>query len=119
MVRTNGITRNVILIGKYAFKFPTLHSHIHFLNGCYANYSERRFYKNFKGVYVSDEDLTSKVAPSLFCSYFGLLQIQRRLTPLTRDLTPTEVELFKGVCTDIKKENFGYLNGKLLCLDYP
>lgn len=108
MVRTNGITRNVILIGKYAFKFPTLHSHIHFLNGCYANYSERRFYKIFKGVYVSDEKGSNiQVAPSLFCSYFGLLQIQRRLTPLTRDLTPTEVELFKGVCTDIKKKTSG------------
>ncbi len=121
-----GSSRQVFLIGKYAIKIPNLYSHKTFLNGCRDNWTERNFYKNFKGCYVDTNyqgrprqwDLTKFVVPSLFCSWFGLIQIQLRVEPLKRELTYTEKQKYKGVCSDLQSSNFGILNGRLLCFDY-
>ena len=60
------------------------------------------------------------VSPSLFCSYFGLLQIQKRCKPLDRDLTDEELVSFKYYCNeDCSKTNFGYYNNNIVCVDYP
>ena len=110
-----GCTRIVILIGDYVIKIPnfTVH-HLHFLQGCYANWSERNFCKSFKsGTFMGD-----KVARSYFCSVFGLIQIQQRVTERETDLTDWEISWFSELTTDIKKENFGYRKGILVCLDY-
>ena len=120
-----GSSRKVFLIGKYAIKIPNFYSHKTFLNGCRDNWSERVFYRDFKGVYVKniqgivgEVDLTDLVAPSLFCSWFGFIQIQKRINPLDRQLTEEEKQKYQGVCTDLHKGNFGTFEGKLLCLDY-
>lgn len=111
-----GTTRIVILIGKYAIKIPNfLYQHNHFLYGCYANCSERRHNITFKG----REEL-QYVAPSYFCSWFGLLQIQARCEPKLNDLTQEEIDFYENLHQgDFKKENFGYYKGILVCLDYP
>ncbi len=114
-----GITRIVFLIGKYAIKIPNFkYQHNHFLQGCYANWSERKYCKDFKTANY-EGNMYEWVAPSYFCSWFGLVQIQARCETYNKHLTKEQKEFYKPLCgTDNKKENFGLLNGKLVCVDY-
>lgn len=116
-----GCTRIVFLVGKYVIKIPNFKvCHQHFLQGCFANWSERRLYKNFKGAYGCEPDIIELIAPSYFCSIFGLVQIQARCVVLDRPLTEQELVTFNSICSgDIKQQNFGYYKNKLVCLDYP
>lgn len=110
-----GTTRTVLLMSNYAIKFPRVsNGHLIFLQGCYANWSERHYCKMFKGM----PDFYNKVAPSFFCSVFGLLQIQIRVEANRMELTDEQVDYFKDLCTDTKPNNFGYYKGKLVCVDY-
>lgn len=114
-LKLNGTTRIVFLIGNYAIKIPNhVVCHQHFLQGCYANWSERRYTKTFERL----PEFYNKIAPTIFCSWFGLLSIQRRVVELDRHLTVNEVEYFKDQTTDIKMQNFGYLDKRLVCIDY-
>ena len=90
------------------------HCHLHFLQGCYANWSERQYYKRANKI---NKD---RVAPSYFCSWFGLFQIQARCLEKLENLIEQEIEDYKDLhCGDYKKENFGWYNQRLVCLDYP
>ena len=112
-----GTNRVILPLGKYVIKFPNITSgHLLFLHGCLANYRERWFCKKFKD--IEEPRFYSMVCPSLFCSWFGLIQVQKRAQVLTRELTKSEILRFKDVCTDMKRENFGYYNGRLVCIDY-
>ena len=112
-----GCTRIVLLIGNYAIKIPNFTvCHLHFLHGCYANWSERHYCKIMRG--VENNELYDLVAPSLFCSFFGLLQVQKRCVELNRQLTNDEILKFKNVCSDIKMENFGIYKNNIVCMDY-
>lgn len=115
----NGCTRIVFLVGRYAIKIPNfLYCHQHFLQGCYANWSERQFCLSFKKV-EKTENFIWKVAYSYWCGWFGLFQIQARCEPLERDLTGCEIMFYNDVCGgDNKKENFGWYQGRLVCIDY-
>ena len=119
-LEAKGITRIVFLVSRFAIKIPNhRYGHRHFLQGCYANWSERKFCKDFKNADYP-ENMYQYVAPSYFCSWFGLFQIQARCEPYNEDLTEKEKEFFKPLCWgDNKKENFGILKGRLVCLDYP
>lgn len=114
-----GITRKVLLIGKFAIKVPRLFNrHYNFLHGCMSNWKERDFCKKFKDVDFENNKYEF-VAPSYFCSWFGLVQIQARCKVNTRELTDEELEFFTELCdSETKPENFGYYKGKLVCLDY-
>lgn len=115
----SGVNRVVFVLGRYAFKFPNfMHSHLHFIHGCYANCKERDYYRvHSKSVY--EGNMAEHVAPSLFCSWFGLVQVQSRCDVLDRDLTDEEKEFFVPLCgLDNKRSNFGLIDGKLVCLDY-
>lgn len=113
ILKLNGCTRIVLLVGKFAIKIPNFsYCHRHFLQGCLANWKEREYSKLFPDC--------PKVNKALFCSWFGLVSIQKRVEVLERHLTKEEVEYFKDVCpTDIKNDNFGILKGKVVCIDYP
>jgi len=119
MIIKSGITRIVFVFKNFVIKIPNFnYSHHHFLQGCYANWSERKYYKNFKSTDY-EENMVEHVAPSYFCSYFGLLQFQAKCEPKLEDLTEEQKEFFKPLCsTDNKKENFGWYEGRLVCLDY-
>lgn len=116
----NGITRIVLLIGNYAIKIPNFeYQHNHFLQGCLSNWAERKYYKMFLAADYK-ENMVEYVAPSFFCSWFGLVQIQARCEPCTEDLTDEQREFYYPLCgTDFKKENFGIYKGRLVCVDYP
>lgn len=117
---TEGITRMVFCIGKYVIKIPNFrYHHSHWLQGCCANWTERNYYKVFSKTNY-EENMVEHVAPSYFCSWFGLFQIQARCEPMTQDLTEEQKEFYHPLCgTDSKKENFAWYKGKLVCLDYP
>ena len=112
-----GTTRIVFILHNNVIKIPNfLYSHNNFLMGCYANWSERNYCKMFKGM----SEYIDKVAPSVYCSIFGLIQIQRKCIHLTRELTDDELEYFKNVRGgETKSFNFGIYNNKIVCLDYP
>lgn len=112
ILKRNGVTRIVLLIGGWAIKIPNFTCQMnHFLLGCYSNWRERQYWKAFKGTNI-------QIAPSYWCSWFGLIQIQKRLLPLERDLTKEEVEYFKDITTDIKMQNFGLYEKRIVCVDY-
>ncbi len=115
-INNNGITRTVFIFNRFVIKIPKLnYKHIHFLQGCYANWSERNYCKMFKKF----PRFYEKVAPSYFCSWFGLIQIQAKCEPLKRNLTYKEKKKFKSLCgNDNKKENFGWYKNRIVCLDY-
>jgi len=116
-LNNKGVTRIVFLFKNIVIKIPNfLYCHQHFLQGCYANWSERTFYKNMK---LIAHPLYHKVAPSYYCSWFGLIQIQARCKPMLQDLTEEQKKEFEPVCgLDNKKENFGWYKDTLVCLDY-
>ena len=111
-----GTNRIVFTFRNYAIKIPNfLYSHKNFLCGCYANWCERDYCKMFKNM----PEYLDKVAPSILCLYFGLLQVQKKCKPLNRELTDEELEYFKHVRGgECKGLNFGIYNDKVVCLDY-
>jgi hypothetical protein len=111
-----GCTRRVLLIGRWAVKVAWGVEHRHFLYGCYANVSERQHCVRLAG----DPRAMSMVARSLWCSWFGLVQIQERVSPLLRDLDLCERLRYNELCGgDWKRQNFGMRGGMLVCVDYP
>ena len=110
-----GVTRIVFILGSIVIKIPNfLYGHQNFLRGCLENWSERKFTKDFK-----DFDYYAyKICPTLFSTWFGLLSIQPRAIVLKRELTNDEIKYFKYVTSETKLANFGYYEGRLVCLDY-
>jgi len=110
-----GITRLVVFTNKFVIKFANFKGeHFHFLKGCVANWDERRITKSLK-----NSSYFYKIAPTVYCSWFGLFSIQVRCKPLLRDLTDKEKIYFQDILDmDMKKENFGFISNSLVCLDY-
>ena len=111
-----GITRIVIKFFRFAIKFPNpFNGHLNFLIGCCSNYKERCFYKEFRKY----RPISELICPSYFCSYFGLFQIQKRCVVNHRDLTESELKKFDAVRHgESKPINFGFIDNRLVCLDY-
>lgn len=60
--------------------------------------------------------ITEWLAPCEFISPSGIVLIQKKTTPAPLDFVyPIEIPAFFA---DIKKENFGLLEGRLVCHDY-
>lgn len=118
MTIKKGVTRIVFVFKKFVIKIPNFtYSHGNFLSGCSANWDERKYTKAFYK--CKDCNWNNKVAPTYYSSWFGLLNIQPRVKILNRDLTEEEIIYFKeSNIEDLKSENFGYLNNKLVCIDY-
>lgn len=115
MINSRGVTRLVFVFRHFVIKVPRLnYGHTNFLCGCLSNWKERQFYKNFKNL----PDYGNLIIPTLWCSWFGLISIQKRALKLNRELTLEEIKKFSKVCTDIKSANFGIYNGNLVCIDY-
>lgn len=116
-VRTDGgITRAVLLIGRYAIKAPRVrYGWDKFLLGLLSNMQEGRF-----SVLAKEFAL----APTVFSLPGGWLNIQRRCDPLT-DAEWDEVEARCGqdrnwgdMSCDFKRDNFGTIDGQIVLLDY-
>lgn len=115
IIRT-GINRTVILIGAYAIKIPSFRGHMYgnmrgriagFAHGILANQSEYMWHDY--------EDWRGRIAPVLHSWLFGIIQVYPRCAP-----APEDAELFTlDPCPgDIKTDNFGLLDGRLVRVDY-
>lgn len=60
-------------------------------------------------------DMAQWLAPCEFISNSGSMLIQRRVEPIRQCELPAKVPAFLG---DLKLENFGMLNGRVVCCDY-
>lgn len=78
----------------------------------FANAQEMRFWCD----YMHCPDVAKWLAPCEFMSPDGRLLLQRKVQPVPSDykLPPRLPEFL----TDIKRDNFGLLDGKLVCVDY-
>ncbi len=114
VIRT-GVTRTVILLGPWAIKIPSfrgamttgLRARIEsFCLGIVANNSEY--------LWKDHEPWAGKIAPCRW-SLLGFIQVYPRCEP-----APGDAELFRlDPCPgDIKPDNYGYLNGRLVRVDY-
>lgn len=121
-LKTNGVTRTVILIGSYAVKFPCVHhNYAMFIEGIRSNLAEGRFV---------GYDPRAPIAKTLYSNRFGLLNIQERVRPVSRKnklfrLSLQELCLGSDffnrdfILDDPKPDNFGYTaENKLVKIDY-
>jgi len=109
-----GCTRTVLLIGNFAFKFPSVFEWRLFLLGLLANMQERLFW-----TMCSD-----KLCPVVWSIPCGLLVVMRRAKELTEDeWAEFDVEswLKDGdypVPAEPKIDSFGWLDGRIVAVDY-
>lgn len=111
----SGATRAVIVLRKVVIKIPTFKSWKLFLNGMLANLQERQF------SCLKDKNL----CPVILSSRLGLFVVMRKCYRVNHiGLYLAELHRLKGALpsefylSDAKPQNFGYLDGRLVKLDY-
>lgn len=78
----------------------------------FANVHECAFWDEWQ----NKPDVAKWLAPCEYLSPDGRLLLQRRCEPVPRDYwLPAKLPAF---LSDLKRANFGILNGKLVCVDY-
>lgn len=110
-----GITREVILIGRYALKVPKLiYGWRLFLCGLLANMQEAEFGKSG----------WAQLCPVVWSIPGGWLVVQRRADPMTDDVwTNFDAEAFCVtddyiLPVEFKQDSFGILDGRIVAVDY-
>lgn len=109
LVRT-GITRNVLLVGRWAVKTPrvpiTPYGFRHFLLGLLANMQEARWWR------VTQDP---RLCPVVLSVPGGWLNVMRRAETAA---DPVDYSRFEGLPIERKPESFGLLDGRAVLLDY-
>lgn len=115
---TLGISRTVFLVGGYAIKVPCgRYGWAKWLRGLLANLQERQWSRFGY----------PELCPVLFADPLGLVVIMPRAEILTRQLDPREYMEFFGeiypkrgyrIPSENKPDSFGYVNGRLVAVDY-
>lgn len=112
-----GVTRTVLLVGNLAIKVPSFGEWRLFLLGLLANMQER----NFSNLGWPE------LCPVLFSVPGGWLVVMRRAQILTdaewsaiseEDITAFINKPNYSVPAELKSDSFGWLNGKLVAVDY-
>ena len=125
----SGVTRTVILTRRYAIKLPSLRPYGDGLagllwsicRGILANQSEQQWWT------TAPDDMRQYLCPVLRSWFGAVVNVYPRCEPFeadeataekmfTREWTP--VELLFPHPGDNKPDNYGWLNGRLVCLDY-
>lgn len=136
-INRKGVTRIVFLTKRYAIKIPNFTCQwSHFLQGIIGNIKERDCYRysffregtpdtgSYFGKYTTYSDL---LCPVIFCSWGGWILIMRKAN------TERHMEQYRnsrngflyadwinnGYGGDDKPENYGYVDGRLVKVDYP
>jgi len=121
----SGCTRVVLVFESYVLKIPRFtYSWSHFLKGLLANMQERDCWKWNSGKYEKGD--SHLLCPVIWGSWGGWLLIMKR-ADVKRHLDEVYKEKRKycyatiinaGFGGDDKPENYGYLNNKLVKVDY-
>ena len=113
-----GSSRIVLIFGKFVIKIPNFsYSYENFLHGILANIQENKF----SGVH----NVFTRI---LFYCPMGLFVIMKKANPID-DLSAKELEkilnkkykkddYFDFIMSDFKVDNFGYINGEIVKIDY-
>jgi len=112
-----GCYRIVFIFNKIVIKIPNFkYQHNHFLYGLYNNWEERRLYKMWK---KNNHENVNLICPSLFCSWFGLIQIMEKADEYIYKIEDEDLfEKLKTISHDVKDNNLGVLNGNIVLVDY-
>lgn len=113
---SHGTTRTVVLLWRWALKFPSTVEWRLFLQGLLANMQETKF----------SEMKMPELCPVLWSLPGGFLVVMPRVKILSREeFDETDLETFVknegGSCVlpaEIKMDSFGWLNGCLVAVDY-
>jgi hypothetical protein len=108
----HGITRTVFLVGNYAVKVPRLSipwPWQHRVRGLLANITEHNLYQ-------AHQYYKNALCPVLWCSWGGFVLVMRRARPYPAGMVPKADQC--SLTTDHKPENYGVLNGSVVCIDY-
>jgi hypothetical protein len=102
-----GVTREVVLIGRYAIKLPSLRSWRLFLQGLLCNIQEREF-----------SGFDERLCPVLLSVWGGFVNAMPRCVPVD-DFTP-EMDRICDDLTFIEKKqcSFGMMGDRLVAVDY-
>lgn len=76
----------------------------------FANFREMDVWNN-----LEHTKLSKWLAPCVSLSMSGLILLQKRVKPIRREEMPKKLP---GFLTDLKVENFGILDGQVVCVDY-
>lgn len=117
-INLSGATRIVFIFKKFVIKIPNVREYKLFLYGILSNLQEKTFSK------MKREDL----AHVYFCSPFGLFLIMQR-AEVTSDMNERRFirmiykkykddDLRCFMIADCKPDNWGYINGNLVKVDY-
>lgn len=110
----NGRTRVVILVGTIAIKLPKLNNWLQFLSGLSANCRE---YSRWE----INKSANPPLCPVLFSSWGGFLNVMRRVDRTVYDSEWADLDiksLNPYTYNDDIPENVGYLDGRLVMIDY-
>lgn len=114
MIFKHGVTRIVLLVGRWAVKVPRPTEWRLFLRGLLANLQERQWSK------CGDE----RLAKVLWADPTGFLLVMERVDPLPRRFTQRHLDCilaqgrFDGLPLDQHLQNFGFRGRRLVLLDY-
>lgn len=109
-----GSSRNVILIGRYAIKFPRFYSWYGFLLGLCSNITESQF---------SSELMTPYLAKVKFSDPIGIILVMERADFILEEESLALKHFFRearknGCPVDPRPCNVGSFKGKLKLIDY-
>lgn len=111
-----GSSRWIFVIGTLIVKIPSLNSWRGFLHGLLGNMQEVKFSKM--------KEAQEKLCPIKFYIPFGFLVIMPKVRVLKNgELTVLQLQEFCAnntyvIPAEYKCDSFGYLNGKLVAIDY-
>lgn len=115
-----GITRWVILTDKYAIKFPNpSYSLSNFLQGWIANITEYNTWTIFNSEDIENKEIRNIICPVLKQYLWGFISIMPKCKEVPKNQFP-EINPHLNIVNwgDYKIDNYGLLNGRLVCLDY-
>lgn len=119
----NGATRIVFIFNRFVIKVPNIREYKLFLQGILSNLQE----KTFSGWYVG------RLANVYFCDVLGLFLVMEKAEEVTNMNDDELYEyLYRNIynkipdddgekifmMSDCKVNNWGYINGKLVKIDY-
>lgn len=111
---TTGATRYVLLIGRYAIKFPRPTHYRNFLQGILGNDQE----------YVWWSMRHEKLCPVLWCGPLRMILIMPRCKPVPLADFPPLMDDWRKISPDVripvemKEDSFGYYKGRIVAIDY-
>lgn len=105
-----GYSRNCLLIGKFAIKFPRFASERQFVMGLSGILREREMYEA--------SGRLDTLAHVYYTAPLGLFAVYRRYSAMVRPLSLSEQAELPLRGADLKIGNFASENGRVIVLDY-